>query len=715
MLLSNDGPVSARRLEPLNPKSIREAGSSEMVSNVCRPTEISQQQSAEAPFDSQLEPLLTGAGGFQKLRSQSGFEIGALASVAQNPVLNPPMMISARARRRSSMIELAIIQQKHIAPEERLRNLMIEIKRTGRNPEEIFGALFEGKPQLNVEVEQWISGLRKLHLGNHFPLSEEECRSLAKRLFSTGKEGVVHMPLFKDWCFEIKDLSWKAAKARRHSDKQTIAELAVVLGDTAKLRKKSAKPRSQSLVQLPPPQMSAVSIIIPVAASGTEIYSGAQLFWRTHETLDISIYENTEMNFITVQTMDADSGQRYPNIRLDSTKIPLTEEQIEHHLKEKYGDDPDKWQSDVEPEQQKTLKELEAAARQELLRDYILRRLAMPNIIDDPVASAAIAVSIANDQMPTAPSVSSEKAEHKHGSKPKGEKTHHALPHLRESPHNTGHKVVFNTTTVKRPSFGSFSSRPPAAGASRNVNKTPSVETQVVVPVATEITPQQPSRVPYIQKLMGDTWENLVLEADIIPVSPAPKPAPKRASMAEFNQALNEIELARKEIQSLTINARRASTRAETALDSSLLLLDHESIKEALDNLVDAHQRASFRQTARSRWKLGFRRLQVKKTSAQFRERLRRMPAFTLYMDHIDQAKARHAKRGSLFRKSIPTAESPGRGTKNRKGSPDIFAHGMANGHHTKSTFLDHGRTKHHAANSTTSLPQISSVQKAQK
>ncbi|CAM9093715.1 unnamed protein product, partial [Heterosigma akashiwo] len=103
-----------------------------------------------------------------------------------------------------------------VLPEERLQNLMVEVKQSGLPAAVIFGALAPAD-KTHLPLHQWVGALRDLNRQAFFPLTEPECAEVAKLLFHVPAEGFegdsyVHCETFREWCHDIKHLSWRAEK-----------------------------------------------------------------------------------------------------------------------------------------------------------------------------------------------------------------------------------------------------------------------------------------------------------------------------------------------------------------------------------------------------------------------------------------------------------------------------------------------------------------------
>jgi len=218
-----------------------------------------------------------------------------------------------------------------VLPEERLQNLMVEVKQSGLPAAVIFGALAPAD-KTHLPLHQWVGALRDLNRQAFFPLTEPECAEVAKLLFHVPAEGFegdsyVHCETFREWCHDIKHLSWRAEKRRSRSD-SLLQAAAGAAGATP-----SARSRQTSEMNMGEHHRSSIN----APPLGIMFYSGNQFFWRTRQTIEFEMYLNKEDKAITILSCCRDTHKIYPALRVHSDRVVITKEAIQNRCKEKFG------------------------------------------------------------------------------------------------------------------------------------------------------------------------------------------------------------------------------------------------------------------------------------------------------------------------------------------------------------------------------------------
>uniref|UniRef100_A0A7S3UXL8 Uncharacterized protein n=1 Tax=Heterosigma akashiwo TaxID=2829 RepID=A0A7S3UXL8_HETAK len=274
-----------------------------------------------------------------------------------------------------------------LMPEQRLENLMVEVKQSGLPAAVIFGALAPAD-KTHLPLHQWVGALRDLNRQAFFPLTEPECAEVAKLLFHVPAEGFegdiyVHCETFREWCYDIKHLSWRAEKRRSRSD-SLLQAAAGAAGATP-----SARSRQTSEMNMGEHHRSSIN----APPLGIMFYSGNQFFWRTRQTIEFEMYLNKEDKAITILSCCRDTHKIYPALRVHSDRIVITKEAIENRCKEKFGvgilpslqapaaDGASPRVNRTDPAYLKAIAEQgrrDAEARAELWAEYLKDRLTLP-------------------------------------------------------------------------------------------------------------------------------------------------------------------------------------------------------------------------------------------------------------------------------------------------------------------------------------------------
>jgi len=246
-----------------------------------------------------------------------------------------------------------------LMPEQRLENLMVEVKQAGLPLGVIFGTLAPAD-RTHVPLGQWVQALRGLNRQAFFPMTEEECAEVAELLFHRPApefEGpqYVHCAAFRDWCFGIKHLSWRAEKRRSRANssalpctpKQGRSRQVSAFGDDDGrfgLSPKSGGGRSRT-TSSGNLDLNAVAGALrrqgvedeEATPLGDRFYTGNHFFWRSRETLEFEMYSNTEAKVITILSLCRETQKPFPALRLYSNRIPIKKEDIEKRCLEKFG------------------------------------------------------------------------------------------------------------------------------------------------------------------------------------------------------------------------------------------------------------------------------------------------------------------------------------------------------------------------------------------
>ncbi|CAM9179114.1 unnamed protein product [Chrysoparadoxa australica] len=286
-------------------------------------------------------------------------------------------MIKARdSRRRSSLIRfgltdsvqksatamLANIAQEEVSgdtPKEKLQNILTKAKEGGLSAEKLF-EFFAPNGEGSISGEAFEKALNDLN-PDHFSLSKAEMAELIEH-FDSNNNGLIELSEFMEFCMDIPCIPWKAEKARRlrHCDSSdSLAEAARTIE-----RRRTSSVRSIS--------------------KGDMLHKGSKFFWRSKENIDIAIYENREEGIISIWTHSHEYGTNYHPIYLDSHKLPVHASQLDDAVKAKL--DKRYEAGELHPLDEEGLLDLREKARSEIIVEYVLNRLKVPDSANAPTS-----------------------------------------------------------------------------------------------------------------------------------------------------------------------------------------------------------------------------------------------------------------------------------------------------------------------------------------
>jgi len=199
---------------------------------------------------------------------------------------------------------------------DKLWTVMTKAKESGMSVEQIF-SFFKSDAGGDISPLDFQEGLEKI--GPALRLTELELAEIFQVLDQDGDQ-TIDIAEFKDHCYKIPRLAWKAERIRMERDKRKSIELA------EKLAANPPKSPSGAFMHKLEAQHAAVAAAAELAdKQGSEmIYEGTKLFWRTHEKIDIQMHEYVQLHCLVVCAYNATRDVTQPTLILDKTKIEDT-------------------------------------------------------------------------------------------------------------------------------------------------------------------------------------------------------------------------------------------------------------------------------------------------------------------------------------------------------------------------------------------------------
>lgn len=188
-------------------------------------------------------------------------------------------------------------------PEDRLQTVLTKAKERGMCADRIF-SFFTRDGQLEITRESFLEALERL--GNTIiVLSDDELTDLVKK-FDTDGDGRISIAEFKEYCYKIPSLAWKAERQRLERS-----------GMMKKLQAHSSR-RFSGLAK----EENLISV-------GEQCFRTSKLFWRTNTTVEIRIYDCRELDMLTMQIYDATNKKEMPLLHICKTRCEATLLQIQ--------------------------------------------------------------------------------------------------------------------------------------------------------------------------------------------------------------------------------------------------------------------------------------------------------------------------------------------------------------------------------------------------
>ena len=180
--------------------------------------------------------------------------------------------------------------------EERLQALMTKAKERGMSTENIF-SFFNGSNPNTTEItkDSFLEALEKL--GETFVIiTDEELTKIVKK-FDHNEDGKVSIDEFKNYCYDIPSVPWKAERMRVERS-----------GELRKLRAQLSR-------------RFTLSDAKDGHSCGEEVYRTSKLFWKTNDNVEIRFFYSTDLNVITVQLYSQTFEKELPSIYVCRNKI----------------------------------------------------------------------------------------------------------------------------------------------------------------------------------------------------------------------------------------------------------------------------------------------------------------------------------------------------------------------------------------------------------
>ena len=236
-------------------------------------------------------------------------------------------------------------------PTEKLNGIMIAAKQTGMSTDKIF-SFFKGttKDGTEITMEEFEAALKGLS-PTLFDLSDGEIKDLVN-LFDMDGDGMVSNAEFKNYCYyKIPAVCWKAERMRM----EKAGEIREIKHENEEGKKVLNPLMSPNQMEQRSMDINPNNITVPL---GEKFYEGNKLYWRNDTTLHNRMYFNKDLNLICLSCWNEEKDHQFLPIFIDGSKIPLDKKAID----------------------ERTAKgELEYGVRMDMLANYILARLKIPD------------------------------------------------------------------------------------------------------------------------------------------------------------------------------------------------------------------------------------------------------------------------------------------------------------------------------------------------
>ena len=189
--------------------------------------------------------------------------------------------------------------------EERLQAVMTKAKERGMTPENIFSFFNGGNPNTtHITKESFLDALERL--GDTFVvITDEELTNIVEK-FDHNNDGKVSIDEFKNYCYEIPSVPWKAERMR--------------LERSGELRKLKAQLSRRF----------TLSDIEDGHSCGDEVYRSSKFFWKTNNNVEIRLFYSEDLNVITVQLYSQTFDKELPSIYICRNKVEYQINKLEY-------------------------------------------------------------------------------------------------------------------------------------------------------------------------------------------------------------------------------------------------------------------------------------------------------------------------------------------------------------------------------------------------
>lgn len=180
--------------------------------------------------------------------------------------------------------------------EERLQAVMTKAKERGMSPEDIFSFFNGGNPNTTyISKHRFLESLEKL--GNTFVvITDEELNKIINK-FDHNQDGKISIDEFKNYCYEIPTVPWKAEKMRLEKS-----------GELKKLKAQLSR-------------RFTLSDINDGHSCGDEVFRTSKFFWKTNNNVEIRLYYSESLNVITIQLYSQTFEKELPSIYVCRNKV----------------------------------------------------------------------------------------------------------------------------------------------------------------------------------------------------------------------------------------------------------------------------------------------------------------------------------------------------------------------------------------------------------
>ncbi len=180
--------------------------------------------------------------------------------------------------------------------EERLQAVMTKAKDRGMAPENIFSFFNGGNPNTtHITKETFLEALEKL--GDTFVvITDEELTKIVAK-FDHNNDGKVSIDEFKNYCYEIPTVPWKAERMRLERS-----------GELSKLKAQLSR-------------RFKASDINDDHCCGEEVFHTSKFFWKTNNNVEIKLFYSQDLNVITVQLYSQTLDKELPSIYVCRNKV----------------------------------------------------------------------------------------------------------------------------------------------------------------------------------------------------------------------------------------------------------------------------------------------------------------------------------------------------------------------------------------------------------
>eukprot|EP00619_Florenciella_sp_RCC1007_P004473 CAMPEP_0205909322 /NCGR_PEP_ID=MMETSP1325-20131115/3798_1 /ASSEMBLY_ACC=CAM_ASM_000708 /TAXON_ID=236786 /ORGANISM="Florenciella sp., Strain RCC1007" /LENGTH=265 /DNA_ID=CAMNT_0053275607 /DNA_START=101 /DNA_END=895 /DNA_ORIENTATION=+ len=193
--------------------------------------------------------------------------------------------------------------------------VMTKAKESGMTVDQIF-AFFKSDAGGDISPLDFQDGLAKLGPAITKTITEEELGEIFQELDTDGDQ-TIDIQEFKNHCYNIPRLAWKAEKIRFEREKTKSIE------DAEKLAAKMAESEAANIPLTPSGSTGLIMHQLEGhhhqndadadnQQSSEVIYEGTKLFWRSHEKVDLVMHEYCNLHCIVLCAYNSTQDETYP-------------------------------------------------------------------------------------------------------------------------------------------------------------------------------------------------------------------------------------------------------------------------------------------------------------------------------------------------------------------------------------------------------------------